>query len=158
MVDAEKRLLGIVNLEEIGRMTQTPEMASLLVAADLAESDVEPLMPGDELDLAMELFVENDLLALPIVDNRNDRRVIGMIRRYEIASAYLELSPRSRPKNETLGWRIIVPLRGQLDRFPPAVVLAYSSPHRRANSRTRSSASSNSGTATPHTRPRRSQS
>jgi CIC family chloride channel protein len=89
VVDAGQRLLGIVNLEEIGRMTQTPEMASLLVAADLAENDVAPLMPGDELDLAMELFVENDLLALPIVDNRADRRVIGMIRRFEIASAYL---------------------------------------------------------------------
>ena len=70
MVDAAGRLLGIVNLEEIGRMTQTPEMASLLVAADLAEIDIQPLMPGDELDLAMELFVENDLFALPIVNNR----------------------------------------------------------------------------------------
>ncbi|HEY1785492.1 MAG TPA: chloride channel protein, partial [Pirellulales bacterium] len=39
VVDAGGRLLGIVNLEEIGRMTQTPEMASLLVAADLAEID-----------------------------------------------------------------------------------------------------------------------
>ena len=89
VVNADGRLLGIVNLEEIGRMTQTPEMASLLVAADLAQNDIEPLMPGDELDLAMELFVENDLLALPIVDNRPDRRVVGMIRRYEIATAYL---------------------------------------------------------------------
>jgi len=89
VVDGGQRLLGIVNLEDIGRMTQTPEMASLLVAADLAVNDVEPLMPDDELDLAMELFVENDLLALPIVDNRVDRRVIGMIRRYEIANTYL---------------------------------------------------------------------
>ena len=89
IVNADGRLLGIVDLEEIGRMTQTPEMASLLVAADLAQSDIEPLTPGDELDLAMELFVENDLLALPIVDNRADRRVVGMIRRYEIAIAYL---------------------------------------------------------------------
>lgn len=89
VVDASQRLLGIVNLEELGRMTQSPEMASLLVAADLAETDFEPLMPGDELDLAMELFVENDLLALPIVDNRSDRRVVGLIRRSEIAKAYL---------------------------------------------------------------------
>ena len=37
VVDADGRLLGVVNLEEIGRMTQTPEMVSLLVAADLAE-------------------------------------------------------------------------------------------------------------------------
>ena len=104
LVDAEGRLVGVVNLEEIGRVTQTPEMAALLVAADLAQSDVEPLMPGDELDLAMELFVENDLLALPIVDNRSDRRVVGMIRRYEIASAYLSyLHEADRQMRKTKG-------------------------------------------------------
>ena len=65
-----QRLLGIINLEEIGRIVQTPEMEALLVAADILVSDIEPLVPSDELDRAMELFVENDLLALPIVDNR----------------------------------------------------------------------------------------
>ncbi|HTU27348.1 MAG TPA: chloride channel protein [Pirellulales bacterium] len=97
VTEAGGRLLGIVNLDEIGRMAQTPEMASLLVAADLLETDVEPLMLDDELDLAMELFVENDLLALPIVDDRRDRRVIGMIRRYEIAGAYLSYLHAANP-------------------------------------------------------------
>ena len=71
VVDPQQRLLGIINLEEIGRMVQSPEMEALLVAADILVSDVQPLMPSDELDRAMELFVENDQLALPIVDNRN---------------------------------------------------------------------------------------
>ena len=89
MVDAGQRLLGIVNLEEIGRIDADARDG---VAAGGRRPDARrhrAVVPGDELDLAMELFVENDLLALPIVDNRTDRRVIGMIRRYEIASAYL---------------------------------------------------------------------
>jgi chloride channel protein, CIC family len=88
VVDGQQRLLGVVNLEEIGRMVQTPEVQALSVAGDLIFS-VEPLVPRDELDYAMELFVENDQLALPIVDNRSDRRVVGMIHRFEIAGAYL---------------------------------------------------------------------
>jgi len=35
------------------------------------------------------LFVENDLLALPVVDNLEQRTVIGVARRFDIASAYL---------------------------------------------------------------------
>ena len=33
--------------------------------------------------------MENDLLALPIVDNLEQRHIVGMVRRYEVASTYL---------------------------------------------------------------------
>ena len=52
-------------------------------------SDVRPLTPDDTLDRALELFVENDLLALPVVDDLKTRKVVGMVRRFEISSAYL---------------------------------------------------------------------
>ena len=52
-------------------------------------SNVRPLTPDDTLDRALDLFIENDLLALPIVADLQQRKVIGMIRRQEIASAYL---------------------------------------------------------------------
>jgi CBS domain-containing protein len=52
-------------------------------------SDVHPLTPGDTLDRALELFVENDLLSLPVVTNPVERQVIGMVSRFDISSAYL---------------------------------------------------------------------
>ena len=52
-------------------------------------SDVQPLTPEDTLDRALELFVENDLLSLPVVGNLEERRVLGMVSRFEISSAYL---------------------------------------------------------------------
>ena len=55
-------------------------------------SDIRPLTPDDTLDRALELFVENDVMALPIVADLLQRKVIGMIRRQEIASA---AAPRS---------------------------------------------------------------
>ncbi len=36
-----------------------------------------------------ELFVENDLPALPVVKDRRPREFVGMVRRHDIASAYL---------------------------------------------------------------------
>jgi CBS-domain-containing membrane protein len=37
----------------------------------------------------MELFVEQDLLALPVVDDPKERRVVGVVRRSDLAQAYL---------------------------------------------------------------------
>jgi CIC family chloride channel protein len=89
VVDEEQRLLGVVNLLEVHFASQSPELQRLILAEDLMRGDVVPLQPDDPLERAQELFVENDLLALPIVDGLESRRVIGMIRRFDISNAYL---------------------------------------------------------------------
>jgi len=89
VVDAENRLLGAIDLEEAHQAVHAGDLGPLLVAEDLMRSDVRPLTPNDTLDRALELFVENDVMALPIVADLQQRKVIGMIRRQEIASAYL---------------------------------------------------------------------
>jgi CIC family chloride channel protein len=89
VVDLENRLLGVVDLEEAHQAAHAGDLGPLLVAEDLMRSDVRPLTPDDTLDRALELFVENDVMALPIVADLQQRKVIGMIRRQEIASAYL---------------------------------------------------------------------
>ena len=90
VVDEGNRLLGVVNVEEVYLASQAPSLTSLVLAADLMRSDVQPLTPEDTLDRAQELFVENDLLTLPIVNDLQRRQVIGMVRRFDIASAYLQ--------------------------------------------------------------------
>lgn len=89
VVDRDSRLLGVVNLEEVHQASQEPSLKPLIVAEDLMRSDIRPLTPDDTLDRALELFVENDLLALPVVNDLDRRQVVGMVRRFEIASAYL---------------------------------------------------------------------
>jgi CBS domain-containing protein len=49
---------------------------------------VTPLRPQDPLDLALELFVESNLLALPVVDGQ-DSRVVGLVKRVDVSSTYL---------------------------------------------------------------------
>ncbi len=89
VVDAESRLLGVVNLEEAHQAFLEPALKPLLCAADLMRTDIQPLTPDDALDRALELFVENDLLVLPVVDDLKLRQVIGTVHRHEISSAYL---------------------------------------------------------------------
>jgi CIC family chloride channel protein len=88
VVDGEDQLLGVVSLEEVHLASQAMHAHPLLLAADLMRSDIIPLAPSDPLDKAQEFFVENDLLALPVVEPPR-KRIVGMVRRFDVASAYL---------------------------------------------------------------------
>jgi CIC family chloride channel protein len=89
VVDGDNRLVGVVNLDEVFIASHAPELRPLILTADLMRTNVVPLSPSDSLDRALELFVENDLRALPIVNNLKDRNVLGMITRTEVTSSYL---------------------------------------------------------------------
>jgi CIC family chloride channel protein len=87
VVDDAGRLLGVVSPEEVSVALQSSAAGPLLVAADLTRGGVTPLTPDDDLDRALELFVENDLLALPVTDG--DRKVVGVVRRADVVGEYL---------------------------------------------------------------------
>jgi CIC family chloride channel protein len=89
VVDAKNRLLGVVSLEDAHLALHEPALRPLALAEDLMRTGIQPLTPDDTLDRALELFVENDLLALPVVDDLKRQQVIGMARRHEIAGAYV---------------------------------------------------------------------
>jgi CBS domain-containing protein len=89
VVDADNRLLGIVNLEEVHLAMQSPHLQPWVLAVDLMRGKVSPLTPDDRLDRALELFAENDLLALPVVSADGERRVLGMVRRSDVTMTYL---------------------------------------------------------------------
>jgi chloride channel protein, CIC family len=88
VVDQEGRLQGVVDLEEVNLAGKSPDLFPLILATDLMQP-VLPLTPDDPLERAIELFVENDLLVLPVVTSLQERRLIGLVRRSDIAGTYL---------------------------------------------------------------------
>jgi len=103
VVDDQGRYLGLVSLEEVHLAAMSPHLGNWVVAADLMRSDITPLREGDPLDRALELFVESDRLALPIVDGTAEQVVIGIARRADISSAYLYHVHGPTVANEELG-------------------------------------------------------
>jgi CIC family chloride channel protein len=89
VVDGHGSLQGMVVLDEVHLATRSGQDGTWLLAADLMRSEVDPLTPEDRLDRAMELFVEQDLLALPVVNDVKQRAVVATARRADIAQAYL---------------------------------------------------------------------
>jgi chloride channel protein, CIC family len=89
VTDLDGRLVGVISLEEVLLASGLPNLRSLALAADLMRDNVVPLRPDDRLDRALELFVESDLLALPVVDGSPGEHVIGIVKRADISSTYL---------------------------------------------------------------------
>lgn len=89
VVDDRGRYLGVVSLDEVHLVSSLSSVGSLIVAADLMRGDIPPLRPDDHLDRALELFVETDQPALAVVDPSVEQRVVGIVRRADIATAYL---------------------------------------------------------------------
>lgn len=89
VTDSEGHLLGMVVLADIHLASQSPNIGSLIVAADLMRSDITPLRPDDRLDRALELFVDNDQPELPLVDGSSLPFLIGIVKRSDISTIYL---------------------------------------------------------------------
>ncbi|MFO0950477.1 MAG: CBS domain-containing protein [Isosphaeraceae bacterium] len=88
VVDAHA-LVGVVGLDELQPAARVVN-ASLLVAADFMRTDVQPLHPDDPLDVGMRQFVENDLRVLPVVERAPTPKLLGLVRRTDLAKAYLQ--------------------------------------------------------------------
>jgi CIC family chloride channel protein len=91
VVDADDRLLGVIDLEEVYLVSHEPSVQPLLLATDLMRSDVTPVLAEESIETVYASFVESELSALPVVNDLRERRVIGSIRRSDVASAYLRL-------------------------------------------------------------------
>jgi chloride channel protein, CIC family len=89
VVDKDQRLLGVVNLEEVHRASLSPDLRNWLMAEDIMRQVDHPLLPTDRLDEALEAFVENDLLAMPVIEDEKGRKLIGIVKRAQISEEYL---------------------------------------------------------------------
>jgi chloride channel protein, CIC family len=89
VTSGDGHLLGVVSLEQVHLASRFPNLLPIVLATDLMRSDVVPLHPGDPLDYALELFVENNLLELPVVDESPRKRVIGIVKRADVSGTYL---------------------------------------------------------------------
>jgi CIC family chloride channel protein len=87
VTDEQGKLLGVVSSEEALLASRSSDMGDLVVVADLMRPKIAPLRADDRLDRAIELFVENDLMALPVVDE--SKHVIGIVKRTDVTSTYL---------------------------------------------------------------------
>jgi len=81
-------LYGVVSLEDYRRAaTEGDDQVGLLVR-DIATRDMVTVSPNETVGTALRRMAPRDISRLPVVDRRNPRRLLGVVRRNDIVRAY----------------------------------------------------------------------
>jgi CIC family chloride channel protein len=87
VLDADGMLLGVVNLDEqLVCALHPPEDWPARPVRQAICAQAPLLTPADALERALELFLQSDLPALPVVEQG---RFLGMVRRSDLSTGYL---------------------------------------------------------------------
>src|SRR5580693_7110903 len=80
----DEQLLGAVSLHDIKEFLDQPELARMVIAADLVNADFPRISPDQGMGIALEKFLEVNAERLPVVDNLSSLRLIGSISKTDI--------------------------------------------------------------------------
>ena len=69
-------------------MLHDQELKHLVVAKDLASTEVITVYPDDSLYTALEKFAAKDFSALPVVSRENPHKLLGIVTRRDIIGVY----------------------------------------------------------------------
>ncbi len=88
VVDSQGLLTGIISLQDIKSVLFEEDLKEILKVKHIVSRKVIVLTPDDNLNTAIEKFAVKDLEEIPVVDMFNRRRVVGMLKRGDVVTAY----------------------------------------------------------------------
>lgn len=88
VVSRNEELLGVISLRDIRPLLMEEELMNLIIAKDIVDENYLYLTPEDTLDTAMKKFALKDLGQLPVVDVKNPKKLLGMLKRTDVINAY----------------------------------------------------------------------
>ncbi len=88
VVDHTGRLAGILSYADYSEHAFEESLQDVVVVKDMATKNVETVCPHDDLELALTRISAKDYATLPVIASPEDRRLVGIISRRDITSAY----------------------------------------------------------------------
>ncbi|MBC7226854.1 MAG: chloride channel protein, partial [Thermoflexales bacterium] len=86
VVDADGALCGILTLEDV-ETAHARDLPARTVG-DICTRQLVVAYPDETLDVALRRMSERDVGRLPVVDRRDPRRLVGVLRRVDVTRAY----------------------------------------------------------------------
>lgn len=83
------KFVGIFSLNDLRSVLDEQEVWEFLVAADIAHGEVVTVRPSETLSRVAQKFAETQFEELPVVDDTDEKRLLGMISRRQLNSAYI---------------------------------------------------------------------
>ncbi len=88
LVDEGGRLSGILGLQDFREIAYEEGLEDLVVAKELATRHVVTVFPDESLRDALERIGYRNIEHLPVVSRNDSRKIVGMLSRQDIVSAY----------------------------------------------------------------------
>jgi len=88
LVDASGALTGIISVQDFMGVVFEPDLMDLVVVKELATANVITAHAEEDLDTAMRKIGYRNIEQLPVVDRETHRRLVGIISRRDMVSAY----------------------------------------------------------------------
>lgn len=88
IVDDKGNMTGILSFSDMREIIFEEGLADLIVAKEVATTEVVSVTPWNNLNEAMEKFVSIDVAQLPVVDETNPKKVIAILTRGDIIASY----------------------------------------------------------------------
>jgi CIC family chloride channel protein len=88
VVDREGLLSGIVTFQDFKEILFEEGLEKLVVAGDIAVPGVITVTAGENLDRALRKIGFRNIEQLPVVEESNPRKIVGILSRRDILSAY----------------------------------------------------------------------
>ena len=88
VLNSENKLVGILSFNDYSEAIYDEDLKFIVVAKDLASSDVVTVSAGDDLYTALEKISRYDFSTLPVVSPSDPARLIGIVTKRDVIGAY----------------------------------------------------------------------
>jgi CIC family chloride channel protein len=88
VLDPQGLMTGIVSFHDVRLVVTEERVRDVVRAKEIATEDVLVVFPDENLNAAVEKFARKEIDELPVVKRDDPRKVIGMVSRKDVFSAY----------------------------------------------------------------------
>jgi CIC family chloride channel protein len=88
VVDTNRCLRGVISLQDLRGFLTKSGLDDLVIAEDIAHTDIVTVEPDDNLEEVRRKFALQDLQLLPVVEPRNGNRIIAVLRHNDMMTVY----------------------------------------------------------------------
>ena len=89
--DPNKKILGVLFLNDVKNYLYEKDiLKNVLIANDIAKTDFDVVTPDDTCSDALNKIGKLNQEGVPVVNNKKDKKIIGMLWRKDILDAYLK--------------------------------------------------------------------
>jgi CIC family chloride channel protein len=88
VLNVRDELTGIISFRDIRPVLQEDAMKRLVIARDMATTDVVTVRASDRVQLALEIMGRRGISQLPVLADDSDKKVIGTVSKKDLLAAY----------------------------------------------------------------------